>query len=116
VPNILYAGTERGLFITYDRGANWMRLNANLPTMPVDDILIHPRDNDMILGTHGRSIWILDDISPIQQLAPQVLSSNLHLFDIRTAYLFRTESDTPPGFGFGWRMFQGPNPPYGALV
>ncbi len=116
VPSILYAGTERGLFVTFDHGANWMRIGANLPTMPVDDILIHPRDNDMILATHGRALWILDDISPIQQLAPQVLTSSLHLFEVRPAYLFRTESDTPPGFGFGWKMFQGPNPPYGALI
>jgi photosystem II stability/assembly factor-like uncharacterized protein len=116
VASILYAGTERGLFISYDRGEHWSRVNLNLPTVPVDDIQIHPRDNDLILGTHGRSIWILDDITPLQQMNAQVLNSNLLLFDVRPAYLFRTQNDTPPGFGFGWRMFQGQNPPYGALI
>ncbi len=115
VQNILYAGTERGLFISYDHGANWMRIQMNLPTVPVDDILIHPRDNDMILGTHGRSIWILDDITPIQQLNQEVIDSSLHLFDIRPAFLFRMKESAPLGFGFG-SEFEGQNPPYGALI
>lgn len=116
VQSLLYAGTERGLFVSYDRGGSWTRLTMNLPTMPVNDILIHPRDNDMILATHGRSVWILDDITPIQQLTPQVLDSNLTLFDIRPAYMFRMQGGGGGGFGNGWRSFQGPNPPYGALI
>jgi len=115
--NILYAGTERGLFISYDRGANWARLNMNLPTVPVDDILIHPKYDDMIVGTHGRSIWILDDITPLQGLNAQVLASNLTIFDIRPTTEFRVQGGGGGGgFGFGTHAFEGPNPPYGALI
>ena len=57
-PNLLFVGTEFGLFASYDRGGHWMQIKQNLPTVPVDDILIHPRDNDLILATHGRSIWV----------------------------------------------------------
>ncbi len=116
VPTLLYAGTERGLFLSFDTGANWSRFMLNLPTVPVDDILIQARDNDMILGTHGRSIWILDDITPIQQIA-EAVNSNLKLFDIRDAYLFHEQGGGGGGgFGFGAKAFTGPNPPYGALV
>ncbi len=116
--NVLYAGTERGLFVSLDRGMNWSRINMNFPSgVPVDDILIHPRDNDMILGTHGRSIWIMDDITPIQQLSPDVMNSAIHLFDIRNAIEWRTTGGGGGGgFGFGDRNFLGPNPPNGALI
>lgn len=115
--NVLYAGTERGLFVSLDKGANWSRFKANLPTVPVDDILIHPRDNDMILGTHGRSIWVLDDISAIQELTPAVESSAVHLFDIRTATEWRGgRGGGGGGTGFGNRNFTGPNPPSGAIL
>ncbi len=117
-PNVLYAGTERGLFISLDKGMNWSRSNANVPTgVPVDDILIHPKYNDMILGTHGRSIWIMDDVTAIQQLTPDVLNSPMHLFDIRDAIEWRTSGGGGGGgFGFGEHNFNGPNPPNGALI
>lgn len=117
VPTLLYAGTERGLFVSPDHGANWSHLNANLPTVPVDDILIHPRDNDMILGTHGRSVWILDDITPIQQMSQQIMDSTVHLFDIRPAYEWRGgRGGGGGGFGYGSRNFVAPNPPSGAIL
>ncbi len=116
VANLLYAGTERGLFVSFDTGANWSRLRLNLPTVPVDDILIHPRDNDMILGTHGRSIWILDDISPIQDLARGV-DSDVKLFDIRSTYEYRAAGGRGGGgFGFGSHEFNGQNPANGAYI
>jgi photosystem II stability/assembly factor-like uncharacterized protein len=115
--NVLYAGTERGLFASLDRGASWSRIRSNLPTVPVDDILIHPRDNDMILGTHGRAIWIMDDITPIQQMTPEVMNANVHLFDIRPAYEWRGgRGGGGGGFGYGDRVFLGPNPPSGAIL
>lgn len=88
-PKLLFAGTERGLYISPDQGAHWSRLKLNLPTVPVDDIQIHPRDNDLVLGTHGRSIWILDDITPLEQWADSMATENLHLFDVRPATEFR---------------------------
>ncbi len=83
--NVLFAGTERALFVTLDSGAHWTRLKANLPTTRYDDILIHPRTKDLVLGTHGRSIWILDDASPIANWTPAVASAKAHLFSVPRA-------------------------------
>ena len=74
-PNLLFVGTEFGLYVSFDAGANWQELKNNLPRVPVDDIQIHPRDNDLILATHGRSVWILDDISPLEQMTAKVAAS-----------------------------------------
>ena len=63
---------------------SWQRMKNGLPTVPVDDIQIHPRDHDLILATHGRSLWIMDDITPLEEMSDNVLSSDLHLFDMRT--------------------------------
>jgi photosystem II stability/assembly factor-like uncharacterized protein len=112
-PNLLFAGTEYGVFVSFDRGANWQSLKANLPTVPVDDIQIHPRDNDLVLGTHGRSIWVMDDITPLVRLDKDVLDSDLHLFEIRTTIEWRMyglKGNT------GHKWFAAQNPPYGALI
>ncbi len=111
--NLLFAGTEYGAFVSFDRGGNWASLKTNLPTVPVDDIAIHPRDNDLILGTHGRSIWVLDDITPLEQLDEKVLSADLHLFDIRTATAWRLYGHKG---NTGHKFFLAKNPPYGALI
>ena len=68
-PNLLFAGTEFGLFVTFNRGQNWERLKNGLPTVPVFDLQIHPRDHDLILATHGRSIWIMDNITALEEMA-----------------------------------------------
>ena len=67
--NVLYLGTEFGLFVSLDKGEHWTRMRGGLPTVPVAEITIQPRDNDMLVATHGRSIWILDDLAPIQHAA-----------------------------------------------
>ena len=111
--DLLFVGTERGAYVSFDRGGNWIRLQKNLPIVPVDDILIHTRDNDLIFGTHGRSIWILDDITPLEQLTGKVLDSEAYLFDIRPAMMFNYYShkgDT------GHKAFIAPNPPFGAII
>ena len=74
-------GTERGAYVSFDRGHKWIKMKSNLPVMPVDDIAIHPRENDLIFGTHGRGIWILDDITPLEQLTSEVMDSQSFLFD-----------------------------------
>ena len=74
-PNLLFAGTEFGIFVTFDRGANWHRMKNGLPTVPVFDIQIHPRDHDLILATHGRSFWIMDNISALEEMNDQVLTT-----------------------------------------
>jgi hypothetical protein len=86
-PDVLFAGTERALFVTYDAGAHWTRLRANLPTTIYDDILIHPRTKDLILATHGRGVWILDDASPIGEWTPAIASERAHLFAVPRATL-----------------------------
>ena len=70
--DVLYLGTETGLWVSWNRGGQWTRLKANLPTMPIYEIKVHPRDNDLILASHARGIWILDDLAPIQQWAKAV--------------------------------------------
>ncbi|HXG64617.1 MAG TPA: hypothetical protein VNO70_05890, partial [Blastocatellia bacterium] len=113
-PNLIYAGTELGLFASYNGGTNWVPLNLkNLPTVAVHDIIIHPRENDIILATHGRSIWIFDDATPIQQMSGGILDSDAHLFDIRPALRFTSRFTR---YGLGDKVFTGPNPPYGALI
>lgn len=112
--NLLYAGTELGLFVSYTGGSEWNRLGLkNLPNVSVHDILVHPRDNDLILATHGRSIWIFDDATPLQQMTRQILGSATHLFPVRPALRFTTRFTR---YGIGDKVFGGPNPPYGALI
>jgi photosystem II stability/assembly factor-like uncharacterized protein len=86
-PNVLLAGTERALFVTHDRGDHWTRLAANLPTTRYDDIVVHPRTKDLVLGTHGRGIWILDDASPIAEWTPAIATKRAHLFNVPRATL-----------------------------
>ncbi len=112
--NLLYAGTELGLFASYTGGNSWVALNLkNLPNVSIHDIVVHPRENDLILGTHGRSIWIFDDATPLQQMTPAILNSTAHLFPIRAGLRFATRFTR---YGVGDKAFAGPNPPYGALI
>ncbi len=112
-PGLLFAGAEFGLLVSFDRGSNWRKMSGGLPTVPVFDIQIHPRDHDLILATHGRSLWIMDDISPLEQMSGNVLSSDLRVFDMRPAIEFHLSNDK--GFT-GAREFIAPNPPYGVVV
>ncbi len=80
---LLYVGTEYGLFVSLNGGGEWKPFNSGMPNVRVDDILIHPRDNDIVVGTHGRGIYILDDITPLQQLSNKVMDADAHLFDTR---------------------------------
>ncbi len=112
-PNLLFAGAEFGLFVSFDRGGNWERMKNGLPTTPVDDIAIHPRDRDLILGTHGRSILIMDDITPLEQLSDSVTAKDLHLFDMRPGiswHVANYRSFT------GTREYIAANPPYGVII
>jgi photosystem II stability/assembly factor-like uncharacterized protein len=112
-PKLLFLGTERGLFVSYDQGGHWSKLKLNLPTVPVDDIAIHPRDNDLVLATHGRSIWILDDLGPIEQMTDAIPSEALHVFDARPATEWRIANRSGVT---GHKAFFGPNPPNGASI
>ena len=109
--NVLFAGTERSLFVTHDSGAHWSKLNANLPTTRYDDIVIHPRTKDLVLGTHGRSIWVLDDASPIAEYTPAVAAKRAHLFAVPRATLMLYWEDIS---NMDHYFFTGENPAEGA--
>ncbi|MFW6140584.1 MAG: WD40/YVTN/BNR-like repeat-containing protein [Acidobacteriota bacterium] len=113
-PEIIYAGTEMGFFISFNRGTQWVKLHMkNLPPVAVHDILIHPEENDLILGTHGRGIWIFDDISFLRQVYKELLEQEAHLFTVRPALRHAVK---PTRYGTGDREYTGENPPYGALM
>jgi photosystem II stability/assembly factor-like uncharacterized protein len=107
--DVLYLGTETGLWLSLDRGKSWNRVRANLPTVPVYEITLHPRDNAMLLATHGRGIWILDDISVFQEAA-KAQAMNAQLFGIPT-----TQQQSSVGFRYyffqGDMQYLGANPP-----
>src|SRR5713101_2444466 len=86
--NMLFAGTEFGLWVSWDRGANWSALKSNFPTVPVDDIQIHPRENDLVVATHGRSIWVLDDLAAIEKMDGTVASADVMFFPPRASTLW----------------------------
>jgi photosystem II stability/assembly factor-like uncharacterized protein len=80
-PDLLFAGCDNGVYVSLDKGESWAPMKANMPPVVVRDLMVHPRDNDLIVGTYGRGAWITD-ISPLQQVTPEILSKPLHLFDI----------------------------------
>jgi hypothetical protein len=110
---LLYLGTENGLYTSFDDGENWQPLQANLPRAPVYWMVVQEHFNDLVIATYGRGFWILDDLTPIQQMTSAVRDSNAHLFPPRPTYRFRpgtqpvTMSDDPTS---------GQNPPYGAAI
>jgi photosystem II stability/assembly factor-like uncharacterized protein len=111
--NVLFAGTEFGLYLSIDRGAHWTKLQSNFPTVPVFDIAIHPRENDLILATHGRGVWIMDDITPLEQLSSAVLDTPLHVFDLRPATEWRISDHKGVT---GNKIMTAQNPPFGAII
>jgi len=105
---LLYAGTERGVFVSFDDGAHWRSLQNNLPITPVHDLVI--KDDDLVLATHGRAFWILDDVSPLREFADSVAKEDMHLYRPATAY--RVHSGDAPAH----LSFVGKNPPNGAVI
>jgi photosystem II stability/assembly factor-like uncharacterized protein len=105
--NLLFAGSEFGAFVSIDRGQSWTRLMNGLPTVAVHDLLIHPLTNDLIAGTHGRGVWIMDDITPLQQSTEEVMENEVHLFDNPVATKWEGISR---GASRGHKLFIGRNP------
>lgn len=110
-PSVLFVGTETGLFVSFDAGAHFSRMRNGFPTVPVDDLTIHPRDKDLVVGTHGRSIYILDDTMPLAEY--QVSQQDPQLFSVRDSRIFLPWKDESYG---GQRQFIGRNPPRGAVI
>ncbi|MGI8742249.1 MAG: WD40/YVTN/BNR-like repeat-containing protein [Bryobacteraceae bacterium] len=111
--NLLFAGCEFGLYTSFDGGGNWQELKNNLPRVPVDDIAIHPRENDLILATHGRSVWILDSIAALEHMDARIAGSALEMFDVRPATMWRLARTRDFD---GHDVFIGKNPPAGAII
>lgn len=112
-PALLYVGTESGLFASLDRGGYWVKLGG-LPTVAVDDIQIQPRERDLVIATHGRSLYVLDDITALQSLTPENVAKAIYLFPPRPAhgaYLLPGWEDSA-----GKGTYRGENPPEGALI
>jgi len=105
---LLYAGTERGVYVSFDDGAHWRSLQINLPITPVHDLVI--KNDDLVLATHGRAFWILDDVSPLRQFADSVAKEDVHLYTPATAYRVHM-GDSPAHLSFA-----GKNPPNGAVI
>ncbi|MGB6339069.1 MAG: hypothetical protein WBF32_04780 [Candidatus Aminicenantaceae bacterium] len=111
--NLLFVGSEFGIYASLDGGKSWFSLKNKLPTAAVRDIAIHPRENDLIIGTHGQGVWILDDISPLQEMTEDVLEADKHIFSIRPETQFYTRNSRE---SFGQPEFAGQNPPYGVSI
>jgi len=112
-PNLLYAGTETGMFASFDAGEHWSSFGLkNLPDVAVRDIFLQPNQNDILLATHGRGLWILDDATPVQQIAAAT-ARPAYLFPIRPALRY---SERATRSGGGETEFVAANPPYGAIL
>jgi photosystem II stability/assembly factor-like uncharacterized protein len=112
-PDLLWLATEMGVFFSLDAGRNWMQLRANLPTVAFNDVLVHERDNDLVLASHGRGVWILDNVNAFQELTPTIAASESHLFTIEPAWQFRLASEKAHT---GDMIFEGRNPPAGGII
>lgn len=110
-PNLLFAGTEFGLFASLDGGAHWLPFGA-MPTVAVDDLVIHPRERDLVVATHGRSLFIVDDISPLEAFGPETTKADMTFFPVHPAFGI----NQLPGWADwgGVQEYRGANPPMGA--
>ncbi len=104
--DLLYAGTELGLYVSFNGGAAWQAFQLNLPIVPITDLTIH--DNDLIAATEGRAFWILDDLTPLHQLNAEIAKAEFHLYKPRTTYRMEGASREVPGLG--------KNPANGAVI
>jgi len=111
--SLLYAGTEFGLFTSLNAGKNWLKFGG-LPPVRVDDIQIHPRDGDVVVATHGRSLYVFDDSRALREFSPEVAAKDAHLFSIRPAHGRLLLPGWVDSGGTGY--FEGKNPPEGALL
>ncbi len=109
---LLFAGTETTIYVSFDDGANWKRMRLNLPTTPVHDLVV--KDNDLVVATHGRSFWILDDLSPLRQYKPEIANDAAYLYAPATA--IRVHGGGRGGGAGRGAATAGENPPNGAIV
>jgi photosystem II stability/assembly factor-like uncharacterized protein len=110
--NLLFAGTEFGIFFTGDGGKHWVQLKGGVPTISFRDMVIHKRESDLVCGTFGRGLYILDDITPLRLATPEVLAKEVTLFPPRKTYVYEEKTAVQPSANHS----EMPNPPFGALI
>ena len=116
-PNLLFLGTDDGLYMSLNAGDSWEKWTAGFPTVSTKDLVIHPREEDLVIGTFGRAAWVLDDIRPLRAVAgnPEALVGPFKLFAPPTAYLAAYQQPTGSRFGAD-ALYQGENKKYGAMI
>jgi photosystem II stability/assembly factor-like uncharacterized protein len=112
-PGLLYLGTENALYVSFDDGEQWKPFRNNIPPAPMYWLVVQEHFNDLVIGTYGRGFWIVDDITPLQQLTDEVAASDVHLFQPRNAYRFKPISTRMAAF---YDPSAGTDPPYGASI
>ena len=110
-PDLLFAGTEKAVYVSVNGGANWTRMKNNMPSVGIQDLAVHSRENDLIVGTHGRGFYITD-ISPLQELTPEVREGAVHLFSIEPKVQWVIPHETTNGN----QNFEGENEPHGVVI
>ncbi len=117
--DLLFAGTEFGVFVSVDAGDHWTQLKGGIPVMQVRDMAVQRRENDLVLGTFGRGFYVLDDYTPLREITVDSLALDAELYGLRDAYLFNSTGQAPPGSA-GIQSLSGnyttPNPPFGAVL
>ncbi len=109
---LLYVGTEAGLFVSPDAGRHWLPFRNGLPAVPVHDLVLHPRDRELLVATHGRGLFVID-VAPLQELTADVAAEPAHLFAVKSARVYPRPAGREPARG---RNFLAPNPPYGTTI
>jgi len=117
--DLLFAGTEFGVFFSYNGGVNWVELNGGLPVAQIRDMAVQKRETDLVLGTFGRGFFVLDDYTPLREVTAETLAADAYLFELRDAYLYNERGLSPAGSA-GIQSLSGnyttPNPDFGALL
>ncbi|HEV7671539.1 MAG TPA: hypothetical protein VGS22_23720 [Thermoanaerobaculia bacterium] len=115
-PNLLFLGTEFGLWVSFDGGKSWSPWRQGVPTVGVYDLVVQPRDGDLVIATHGRALYVIDGIRPLRHLTAEALTQKLHLFEIGDVRQHWRGSASGGGYGLGHGEYEGENRPYGALI
>ncbi|MFH6604297.1 WD40/YVTN/BNR-like repeat-containing protein [Maribacter algicola] len=116
-PNLMFLGTDDGLYISFNAGAKWQKWKEGFPTVSTKDMVIHPREHDLVIGTFGRAVWVLDDIRPLRAMAqdPNILQNEIKLFEPPTAYQAAYQQPTGSRFG-GDALYNAENRKAGAMI
>jgi photosystem II stability/assembly factor-like uncharacterized protein len=114
-PNLLFVGNDTGVYVSINRGTSWVKMNNNIPNVPVKDLIVHPRENDLVVGTYGRGLFITN-IGPLQEMSEATLAEDIRLFEIKPTVQRITWSFGANDYLFGQRNFQTPNEPNGMVI